>query len=564
MDCLTPQQLQRLAAGEEHAAWTEHVQACAACRRRWRELQAGHGPTADTQTEVGQTARMGAAEREEVMERLFEEGCTTVMVDGDLTRSQDSLETGWSATVSGGEGMAKYQVKDVLARGGMGVVRVGQDRRLRRLVAMKAALHREERKDADVLRFVEEAQVMGQLEHPNIVPVHELGADDEGNPYYTMKLIRGTTLRDIVKRLDAGDAEALAEYPLNALLNIFLKICDAVAFAHSRGVVHRDLKPHNVMIGQYGEVLVVDWGLAKIIDRPAPPTDDAEPADGVRSDRGDEAAHRTIPGAVLGTPTYMAPEQAYGDAEAIDGRSDIYALGGILYHLLSLRTAVTGKHQAEVLFKLTSGELTPLAAWEPDGPAPPPGQERPALRHLPGGRIPDSLAAVVDKAMALDPAARYQQVQELQQEIEKFQAGFATEAEQADLWRQLRLLVQRHRRQFATAAAAVLLVLVLVAVAMVKINAEKNQAQQARRAEERQRRQAEAARSEAVEQRNAAQQARTAAEKARTAAEKARLQAEISRDEALLAKAAEEKAREETEDALQDRKSTRLNSSHYS
>ena len=157
----------------------------------------------------------------------------------------------------------RYEVGPEIARGGMGAILAARQPAIRREVAMKVML-----RDAsahDRLRFIEEAQITGQLEHPNIVPVHELALNEHGQPYYTMKLVKGSTLKKILKLLAQGRCrETVAKYPLAALLTIFQKVCDAVAFAHAKGVIHRDLKPANIMVGEYGEVLVMDWGLAKI------------------------------------------------------------------------------------------------------------------------------------------------------------------------------------------------------------------------------------------------------------------------------------------------------------
>jgi len=151
-----------------------------------------------------------------------------------------------------------------IARGGMGVVAEARDERLGRSVAMKVMLGRGT-SELERRRFLQEARVLAQLAHPNIVPVYDLGADAQGRLFYTMKLVQGVTLHEVVGKLKAGDPETLAKFPLNTLLNIFQKVCDAVAFAHSRGILHRDLKPQNVMVGVFGEVLVMDWGLAKIL-----------------------------------------------------------------------------------------------------------------------------------------------------------------------------------------------------------------------------------------------------------------------------------------------------------
>ena len=174
----------------------------------------------------------------------------------------------------------------------------------------------------------------GQLEHPGIVPVHQLGVDAQGRLFYAMKLVRGTTLGEIIKRLQAGEPVAVAKYPLGTLLTIFLKVCDAVAFAHSRGVLHRDLKPENVMVGEYGEVLVMDWGLAKVVGAEK---GEARPVPTGSGRLGPASPALTLDGQILGTPAYMAPEQARGEIGSLDGRTDVYSLGAILYTLLVLR-----------------------------------------------------------------------------------------------------------------------------------------------------------------------------------------------------------------------------------
>src|SRR4029434_1261634 len=169
----------------------------------------------------------------------------------------------------------KHRVITTIARGGMGVVLQARDLRIRRNVAMKVMKTGAQFSRENVLRFIDEAQLSGQLEHPNIVPVYDLGIDEHGEIFYSMKYVRGITLDEILRGLRNGRAETIEEYPLSTLLTIFQKICDAIAFAHSKGVVHRDLKPENVMIGRYGEVLVMDWGLAKNISAA---TRDGDPA----------------------------------------------------------------------------------------------------------------------------------------------------------------------------------------------------------------------------------------------------------------------------------------------
>ena len=363
----------------------------------------------------------------------------------------------------------KYDIGRVLAVGGMGEILDAKEAALNRRVAMKVML--EATTKEDLQRFINEARITGQLEHPNIVPVHELSVDEYDQAFYTMKLVKGVTLKDVLERLAKGDAVAVKQYPLTALLTAFQKICDAIAFAHSKKVLHRDLKPENIMLGEYGEVLVMDWGLAKVID-PARAQDgaifDAGERTAVRviSDAGDTGS-MTMDGTVLGTPKYMSPEQARGENETLTARSDIYSLGGILYQLLTLRPPVEGRNVEEVLQKVARAEVSaPREATA--------GSKR--LPHLPGGRVPESLDAVVMKAMSLQPADRYQAVPELQAEIESYQTGFATEAENAGVARQVVLLVKRNKALAGLAAAAIVIIAAVVAIAFHHIGRERDDA----------------------------------------------------------------------------------------
>ncbi len=274
---------------------------------------------------------------------------------------------------SGGE---RYQVLNELARGGMGAVLRAADCDIRREVAVKYLLDQADaRKKA---RFVEEAQITGQLEHPNIVPIHELGVDAKERLFFSMKMVRGRSLQQVFAELRDYPRTAEKEYTLSRLLTIFVNVCHALAYAHSRGVVHRDLKPANVMIGDFGEVYVMDWGLAKVlphdaasgkpvavIQAAAPPSFAwAEAANAANSatvqtsrQSGDE---QTVDGTILGTPLYMPPEQAMGNIAAIDQRSDIYSLGALLYEMLTLQAPVEKEGgQLAILMRVSRGDIKP-------------------------------------------------------------------------------------------------------------------------------------------------------------------------------------------------------------
>ncbi len=321
----------------------------------------------------------------------------------------------------------RFRLVSKLGEGGMGEVWLAEDLDLRREVAIKRI--RADR-GGSTAHFFAEAQVSGQLEHPNIVPVHDLGFDEYGEPYLVLKRVEGKTLSHLLADIaEGGSATLLRDQAaagdddgsrvLGPLLRIFQKVCDGVAYAHARGVLHRDLKPGNIMVGRYGEVLVLDWGLAKVLesernDLPEVRTD--------RRDRGDE----TQLGALIGTPSYMAPEQARGDTEALDERSDVYGLGAVLYQILTLRRPAGGSLE-EIIEKVSVGDIVPPRQRAPDR------------------LIPQELEDITRKAMARDKRARYASVEDLRRDVEAWLDGRLVAAHEYSLRQRLARWARRRR-----------------------------------------------------------------------------------------------------------------------
>jgi serine/threonine-protein kinase len=260
-------------------------------------------------------------------------------------------------------GPGRLQLFGEIARGGMGAVLKGRDPDLGRDLAVKVLLDAHRDNPELVLRFVEEAQIAGQLQHPGVVPVYELGQFADSRPYFSMKLVRGRTLAEVLRERRDPKEE------LSTHVATWLQICQTMAYAHARGVIHRDLKPSNVMLGNFGEVQVMDWGLAKVLPRGGV-VDDASTGKRVshesavsttRSDRGADS-DLSLEGLVLGTPSYMAPEQARGETDRLDERCDVFALGSILCEILTGKPAFSGRNSGEIHLKATQANLTEALA----------------------------------------------------------------------------------------------------------------------------------------------------------------------------------------------------------
>lgn len=243
----------------------------------------------------------------------------------------------------------RYERRRLLGEGGMGEVHLCVDRRIGREIAMKVLRPGTGSTHSGNVRFLREARIQGQLEHPTTVPVYDLGLTSEGVEFFTMKRVGGVTLEEVVLRLQSGDREAAREFGLHRLLHVFQQVCLGVQYAHTRGVIHRDLKPANIMIGGFGEVYIIDWGLAKV---------GAEEPGAGGGPSGQWVKRGTMDGAVLGTPGYMSPEQAF-DSGAVDERADVYALGAILFEILTLEPLHQGHQTFELLRSTQAGVNVP-------------------------------------------------------------------------------------------------------------------------------------------------------------------------------------------------------------
>jgi WD40 repeat protein/serine/threonine protein kinase len=343
-----------------------------------------------------------------------------------IVNCQAESASALTAAVPGGAGN-RYRILNLLDKGGLGEVYVARDEELDRLVALKLMQDRCASDPPSRERFLLEAGITGALEHPGIVPVHGLGLLSDGRPYYAMKLIKGEPLRDAILAFHREHASAqgsAGRMPgLRRLLHRFLDVCNVIDYAHSRRILHRDLKPANILLGPYGETLVVDWGLAKDLERgsravpawtaspPVPAPEGATPGDetAIRSEptfsdnpTGTSHQNSTLPGSTLGTPSYMSPEQAAGQTEKIGPAADIYGLGATLYTLLTGKPPCDGPDLASILARVRGGDITP------------PRQVRPW--------VPEALAAICMKALSLRPEDRYDSPRALAGDIERWLA----------------------------------------------------------------------------------------------------------------------------------------------
>lgn len=332
-----------------------------------------------------------------------------------------------------------YSGFSVVSKGGMGTILRTTDTNCGREVAMKLSTSSEDGSEA-LERLLHEARVTANLEHPNIIPVHEINCDSNDNVYFTMKYVQGDNLDTVISMLRKNDPVYLKDYSLSRLLNIFLRICDGVSFAHSKGVIHRDLKPENIMVGDFGEVLIMDWGIAKVLSETEEESRLNDSHFISKNFKGDKNFKKTHCGAVFGTPAFMAPEQIRGNNHLVDRRTDIYALGGILYTILALRYPIMESEISELFSRAIVGDVLPPSKLK--------CSKNKRLMHLPAHCVPEALSAVAMKALSIEQKDRYQSVQFLQEDIRAYLGGFATKAEDASSLRKLELLFNRHSLLF--------------------------------------------------------------------------------------------------------------------
>jgi WD40 repeat protein/tRNA A-37 threonylcarbamoyl transferase component Bud32 len=358
-----------------------------------------------------------------------------------------------------GKPLARFRILRPHASGGLGQVSVALDQDLNREVALKEIHPQHADNPISRERFVQEAEITGGLEHPGIVPVYALGQTPDGRPFYAMRFVKGDSLKRAIEVYHSPDSPTRRnpgerQLALRQLLQRFIDVCNAVEYAHSRGVLHRDLKPGNIMVGKYGETLVVDWGLAKSVAKKDIVSDEAtlRPATALSS------SIQTQPGSAIGTPAYMSPEQAAGKLADLGPASDIYSLGATLYHLLCGRPAFEKQELAEILGKVQRGDFPKPRSVASD--------------------IPRALEAICLHAMALQATARYPSPRALADDLEHWLADEPIVAAPEKLGERISRVARRQRGLVRSVGCATGLVAVVSLAAAMLINAQRRRAEE--------------------------------------------------------------------------------------
>jgi len=319
----------------------------------------------------------------------------------------------------------RYQLGNIVVQGRTSTIYEAHDTALNRDIALKMMLPQSQAIASHVLRFIREAQITSQLQHPNIPPIYELSVNEDGHLYYTTRFVEGETLSSILDALKNGDADAQQHYNLNALIGIFQKVCDGVAFAHTHGVVHTALTPENITVGAYGEVFIMGWGFSALL--PAPPNL-TEAEDRIR-------VHAPASNAAPAISPFSTPEQVAlkNSVQGLDEKVDIYALGGILYKILLLQNPIIAPDDSQIPSRILAGQIPQPAALS-----------RTVRAHWPEGRLPEYLAAVAMKALSLAPDQRSVSVLSLKQKVQAWQEGVTQGADPQKLLKSMGVLAAKH------------------------------------------------------------------------------------------------------------------------